>query len=369
MRLPKTRFATCALTLLAASGCAGTKPRGPEPAALGEAVYPDADWDSVPSPELAGFRRGGLDSLRAYLASLPTTAFIAVVGGRVLLAYGDPDSLSYLASARKSVLSMLYGRYVEDGRIRLDRSLADLGLDDREGLSPAEKQATVADLLGARSGVYHPASNPGDNLAEAPPRGSQPPGTYYLYSNWDFNALGTIFEQETGRGIYDVLETDLARPIGMQDFRREIHRRTGDTTRSRHLAYHMVLSTRDMARLGYLMLRNGRWRQQQVVPAGWVTRSTRVVTPAREMNPPALRTGGLGYGYLWWILERPPSDPLAGSYSARGAYGQFILVVPRLDLVVAHKRAVTEGDERSVSWPEFMGAVDRLVAARCGSRC
>ena len=53
----------------------------------------------------------------------------------------------------------------------------------------------VEHLLSARSGVYHPASNGGDDLASAPPRGSQAPGAYYLYSNWDFNVAGAIFEQ------------------------------------------------------------------------------------------------------------------------------------------------------------------------------
>jgi CubicO group peptidase (beta-lactamase class C family) len=116
--------------------------------------------------------------------------------------------------------------------IRLDKTLADLKIDDHGGLLESEKQATVADLLGARSGVYHEASNSGDNLAVAPPRGSQKPGTYFLYSNWDFNALGTIFEQETGQSIYDALERDLVTPIGMQDFDRSTHRRNGDAKKS-----------------------------------------------------------------------------------------------------------------------------------------
>ncbi len=50
-----------------------------------------------------------------------------------------------------------------------------------------------------------------------------------LYSNWDFNALGGAFEIMTKRDIYDALESDLARPIGMQDFDRSIHRKTGDS--------------------------------------------------------------------------------------------------------------------------------------------
>jgi CubicO group peptidase (beta-lactamase class C family) len=356
--------------LVLAVGCSsgqGAASVAPQAGAAGP-TFPGTSWEVIAEPAAVGYRASGLAAVRDYLATLPTTAFMAVVGGRVLFSYGDLDSLSYLASARKSVLSMLYGKYVADGTVKLDRTLAQLGIDDRQPLSAEEKQATVADLLGARSGVFHPASNPGDNLDSAPPRGSVRPGTYYLYSNWDFNALGTIFEQETHRGIYDALEADLARPIQMEDWRREIHERTGDTTRSRHLAYHMVLSTRDMARLGLLMLREGRWRDRQVLPRDWVKRSTAVVTPSREMHPEPTRRGGLGYGYLWWLLEEPTSSPLAGAYSARGAWGQYILVVPKLDLVVAHKRAPERnGDE--VGWQAFMGAVNRLIAARCQGRC
>ncbi len=121
------------------------------------------------------------------------------------------------------------------------------------------RRATVEHLITARSGVYHPASNPGDNLADAPPRGSQEPGDYMLYSNWDFNAAGAAFEDLTGLNIYDALETDLARPLGFQDWDRSMHQKSGDTSRSVNLAYHMVLSTRDMARLGLLMLREGDW--------------------------------------------------------------------------------------------------------------
>ena len=146
------------------------------------------------------------------------------------------------------------------GRCGSARRFQELGIDDLGGPTDQEREATVEDLLGAGSGVYHAASNPGDNLADAPPRGSQKHGAYYWYSNWDFNALGTSFEQETGRNIYDALEAELAQPIGFEDWNRAVQVRSGDTTRSIHKAYHMHLSTRDMARVGYLMLRGGRFR-------------------------------------------------------------------------------------------------------------
>ena len=331
-------------------------------------VYPAAEWERINEVRCAGWSAHGLDSVAAHLATLSTTGFVAISGGRILMQYGDLERVSYLASVRKSVLSMLYGIHVERGEIDLDQTLAQLGIDDIGELSDQEKRATIRHLLMARSGVYHQASNSGDDLASAPPRGSQQPGTYYLYSNWDFNALGTIFEQETGQSIYDALEIDITRPIGFQDFDRSIHRRTGDATRSRHLAYHMHFSTRDMARIGYLMLRDGRWEDRQIVPTAWVRESTQAHTRVHEMNPVRRRDGVFGYGYLWWVFDRPELGPrYSGAYSGLGAVGQHILVMPALDLVVAHK--TEPGDGRSVSHGQFLEVVALLVRAHCAQRC
>lgn len=180
-------------------------------------------------------------------------------------------------------------------------------------------------------------------------------------------ALGTIFEQETKQDIYDALEKDLARPIGMQDFDRKTHRRTGDASRSRHLAYHMNLSTRDMARVGYVMLRGGRWRTTQIVPADWARKISSVVTPVHELNPATERQGPFGYGYLWWVWDGPAATgPYDGAYTGLGAVGQFITVFPKLDLVVAHK--TVPGEKRNVSGEQYQGLLDLLVAARgCGT--
>jgi CubicO group peptidase (beta-lactamase class C family) len=344
---------------------AATEGRGCEPL---PPVYPAAQWQRIAVVECAGWSSAGLDSVRALLAGMSTTGMMAVVGGRVLMEYGDPQVVSYLASVRKSVLSMLYGIYVERGVIDLDETLAQIGIDDIGGLTDAEKQATVRHLLSARSGVYHAASNSGDDLASAPPRGSQAPGTYYLYSNWDFNALGTIFETKTAKDIYDALEEHIARPVSMQDFDRSIHRKSGDTTRSVHRAYHMHFSTRDMARVGYLMLREGNWAGNQIVPRAWVHESTRPITRRTEMNPVRRRDGVFGYGYLWWVFDREDlPDAYDGAYTGLGAVGQQILVMPRLDLVVAHK--TQPGDGRSVSHNQFLEVVEVLVRAHCAQAC
>jgi CubicO group peptidase (beta-lactamase class C family) len=332
------------------------------PALAPRAVFPGAEWDRIADPEAAGYSSQRLERARVIAQDLETTGLMVIVNGRVLLEHGDTARVSYLASVRKSVLAMLFGNYVAGGKVRLDKSLRELGITDLGGLSEQEREATIADLLAARSGVYHPASNSGDNLADAPPRGSQKRGTYYLYSNWDFNALGTIFEQETGRNIFDALETDLARPIGMQDFKRDLHRKSGDMTQSMHPAYHMHFSTRDMARVGYVMLRNGEWAGRQVVPADWARRIVTPVTRLHEMNPPSLRNGRFGYGYLWWIFDGTAArGPYEGAYTGIGAIGQFITVLPKLDMVVAHKKA--PGD-RTISPDDYLRLLDAIVAAR-----
>ena len=245
--------------------------------------------------------------------------------------------------------------------------IPDLGIDDREGLTPEEQRATVADLLAARSGIYHPASNPGDDLAHAPPRRSRARGTYFLYNNWDFNALGAIFEKETGRNIYDALDSDLVRPLGMEHFDRSAQRKSGDSTRSRYPAYHMWLSTRDMARLGHLMLRRGAWNGRQVIPAEWVDRMVTPATRWNEMNPSFHRNGPFGYGYLWWIWDgRHAVGAYRGAYTGLGAVGQHITILPVLDLVVVHKTRPGQG--RSVSHQQYMDVLDVLVQSGCRLR-
>jgi CubicO group peptidase (beta-lactamase class C family) len=337
------------------------------PAHAQRPTFPGASWDRITNPDSAGWAHKDLDSARARLSRLATTGLLAIADGRVLLEYGDVREVSYLASARKSVLSMLFGKYVGDGTVRLDRTLAQMGIDDVGGLTPQEREATIRDLITARSGVFHAASNPGDDLASAPPRGSKPHGTYQLYSNWDFNALGTAFERETNRNIYDALESDLARPLGMEDFTRSAQQKLGDTTLSKHLAYHMWFSTRDMARLGYLMLRGGNWNGRQLIPREWVAQTTRAFTPVAEMNPDYRRAGPFGYGHLWWVWDgAAATGPFRGAYTAMGAFGQYITVLPSVDLVIAHKTRPDAGKDTPLN--AYLGIVNALLMARCHAR-
>ena len=329
-------------------------------------VFPGESWEVLRGPELAsaGWDAEVLRELNVFLRdSANSTGIVVAERGRVVFRYGDIEELSYLASVRKSILAMLYGPWVENGTIDLDWTLADIGVDDIGGLLPVERQATIDHLVTARSGVYHPASNGGDNLADAPERGSQEPGTYMLYSNWDFNAAGAVFEQLTGRDIYDEAQAQIATPIGFEDWDRSAQRKSGDLSISRNPAYHFWISTRDMARIGHLMLNEGNWDGRQVISRDWARRIVSVVTPLEEMNPVGRRDGYFGYGYMWWVFDGPTAvGPFEGAYTGRGAVGQWITVLPAIDLVIAHKTNNAYG--RTTAWDSWHRLIEMLLEAK-----
>jgi CubicO group peptidase (beta-lactamase class C family) len=334
-------------------------------------IEPGLDWARFASPKDAGFSSAALEAVEAQLYAMPTTALMIVVSGKVAYRYGDVDQACYLASARKSILSMLFGRYVANGTIDLDRTMGELGIDEPDGLLPIEKSARIRDLLIASSGVYHPAGSPGDD-PNAPPRGSKQPGTFFHYNNWDFNALGAIFEKLTGKSVFRALDEELAKPLQFQDFELSRQRMMGFENQSRYLAYHLFLSARDMARLGLLMVRRGNWKGQQIVPAAWVRESTKERVPAEQVG----RGGGLGYAYLWWIPQSHTAPQWAGAFMASGQFGQFLLMLPAIDTVIVHRRAVTDEyaiarnlgktkfEPTRVLAPDFLRIADMIVAAR-----
>jgi CubicO group peptidase (beta-lactamase class C family) len=238
-----------------------------------------------------------------------------------------------------------------------------LNIDDVGGLLPIEKKATIGHVITARSGVYHPASYAGDDLAQAPPRGSQTPGTYMLYSNWDFNVAGAIFEQLTKRDIYDELQAQLAIPLQFEDWDRAAQHKEGDLTVSKYPAYPIWVSTRDMARIGYLMLNEGEWNGRQIISRDWARRIVGVVTPVQAMNPVRRRDGYFGYGYMWWVWDGPKAvGPFKGAYSAVGAVGQWITVFPSINVVVAHKTNNIYG--RSTSAESWQRIIELLFEAK-----
>lgn len=310
-----------------------------------EAVFfPDTSWEYIANSESYGWDASKLRHLQDMVKdSTNATGLVVVQSGKILLDFGNIEEVSYIASCRKSLLSMLYGNYVENGTINLQTSLAELDIDDVGGLLPSERTATIADLLQSKSGVFHIASNEGGNEFLFPERGSKKPNTYFVYNNWDFNAAGYIFEQLTGKSIYQAFERDIANNIGCEDWDIAKQYKSGDTTKSKFKAYHFVLSTRDMARVGYLMLRKGTWHNVQVIPQHWVETITTISTSLEEMKTvdPRIKEWSWykwGYGMMWRIWDSPEQAPeLEEAYTATGNMGQYITIIPSLDVVVALK--------------------------------
>ena len=100
--------------------------------------WPANGWESG-APEAAGWSREGLDRAWRYADTISTATLMIVQGGRVVASRGDLAHGYQCHSVRKSFLSALIGIHEEAGRIDLSRTLADLGIDDKEGLSDLEK--------------------------------------------------------------------------------------------------------------------------------------------------------------------------------------------------------------------------------------
>jgi CubicO group peptidase (beta-lactamase class C family) len=344
--------------------------------------FPGKDWQLV-SPESEGYSSKKLEALRAWLAAGPTTAMVIVVHGHMIFSYGDTALVSKVASVRKSILSILYGKYVENNTIDLNKKVEQLGLaEPGNPFLPIEKNATLEQLLAGRSGIY-PLSDwvPPDKdllVASQPHRGSELPGMYFHYNDWDFNAAGTAFEKLTGKNIYDALETDLAEPLQMQDFDRSKQKKITHQGQV-HPEYAMYLSTRDMARIGLLMLRNGNWAGKQVVPVSWVANSANAVTSFEEMNPPYLRSAGAperwGFGLMWWVWDASPYPgniyitPFQGAYEARGTAGQYITILPAKDMVLVHKVYIDVYPQPAISQEEWDTITNMAISAACSGPC
>lgn len=291
----------------------------------------------------ANFSQAKLDELTTYIdKNSATTGLVVLHQGKMIYEYGNIRKLSYIASCRKSVLSMLYGKYVEDGTIDLNTTIGELGLDEADGLLPKEKKATIDHLITSRSGVHHVASNGGYDKANFLERGSVEPGEYFVYNNWDFNAAGHILELYAKKSIYEEMEEQLAIPLGFQDWNIKNQRKSGNKSKSQYKAYHMYLSTRDMAKIGQLMLNEGMWEGKQLISKDWLRKTLTTVTPLETMEerygPASPETIQMSYGYMWWLLDHyKGKEVYEDAYSAIGYGGQFITVFPALDLVIAHK--------------------------------
>ena len=242
-------------------------------------------------------------------------------------------------SVSKSFTSALVGIAIEQGAMRgVEEKVLDFfpDVDGIANLDDRKRRLTVEDLLTMRSGTdYHErgSDSPHSRLNRLA-RGwdrfylDRPmvsdPGSRFQYDSGGVILLSSLLQRRTGLHADRFAERHLFAPLeitGSSWFRnRDGHPHTGGG---------LSLRPRDMAKLGLLYLRKGRWGDRQVVPASWVERSTRRhVDLDREPH-------NTGYGYLWWIYEPDPGGSSGEEvYAAAGFQGQYIFVVPEHDLVV-----------------------------------
>jgi CubicO group peptidase (beta-lactamase class C family) len=354
--MPRSSLFVAMTTLVA--GCTPTLAGAPAPAVRN----PTAGWLQYRSPEAAGFSSAKLARAQSYADSVKSGAVMVVYRGAVVVAWGDVSRKLELHSVRKSMVSALFGIAADRHQVSLDATLGELRITDRGALTAVEQGARVRDLLAARSGVFLPAAYADisqDN--ERPPRGSHAPNTFWFYNNWDFNTLGTIYEQTVEPALYESLAARLARPIGMEDFTPDDGFLVYEPSSSVHPAHTMRMSTRDLARFGQLYLQGGQWNGRQVVPRAWVAEST---SPKSNVGQTQR-----GYGYLWWTQAAGP----VGSYPevdrrnlfyGSGTGGQLVAVIPSDELVIVHRGDTDHG--RNVSGRDAWRIVDLILAARTG---
>lgn len=307
--------------------------------------FPDSSWMVYDNPDKLGWDTDKLNDVGNYADNLESAALMVIHKGVLIYDWGATDEKYITQSMRKGLLSSLYGAYWDQGKIDLNTTLGELGVDDNPPLTKTERTATIENLLQSSSGIYHSALYElGQSKREKPARGTHRPGETWYYNNWDFNALGTIFEQIIDQKLGVAFKDKIATPLQMQDFASEdvayiTQENLGEKmmgNQSEHPAYMFSMSARDMARFGLLYLSKGNWNGKQILSEEWLEKSWDPV--AIEMYQ-----GVLNFGYLWWVFEN--GDIYVNKdmgfegdiYFTSGNRGHAVFVIPYLDLVVVHR--------------------------------
>lgn len=242
-------------------------------------------------------------------------------------------------SASKSLLSALVGIAIERGDISgVGATVGELLPGYAEGLAPEKRAITLEQLLSMSSGL---ASTSGEHYGAWVSSGdwtraalARPlvgdAGDAFGYSTGSSHVVSAVLTEATGRTALDYAREHVAGPLGIT-----IHSWQGSPEGYSFGGNSVRMTPRDLARLGQLYLQEGRWNGRQVVPEGWVRRSTR-----RHAEGWPHRYGA--YGYLWWL---PPDDPW-DSFAAVGYGGQFLYVVPELDMLLVTTATIeSKGEE------------------------
>lgn len=235
-----------------------------------------------------------------------------------------PDDLRISWSVAKSYLSALFGVLLAEGAID--------SIDDPvtkyapELVGSAYDGASIRNVLNMASGVtfdedyFDPKSDINrmgrvvalggtldDFTASFTDRFAEP-GETWQYVSIDTHVIGMVIRGATGRSVPELMSEKILVPLGLE---RDGYYLT-DGAGVAFVLGGLNFTTRDFARFGQMILQNGEYGGQQVVPSDWVTESTAASAPTAP--------GKIGYGYQWWI----PVDARPGEFLGRGVYGQYL---------------------------------------------
>lgn len=154
------------------------------------------------------------------------------------------------------------------------------------------------------------------------------PGTEFFYSSGNAHVLSAIIQQTSGLNTHEFAQQHLFEPLGITgtSWQKDIDGIVKG-------GWGLEMTPRDMAKLGYLYLKQGVWDGRQIVPASWIEATTTEYIQV----PEPLETWDLHIGYLWWLHADGP-------YAAHGMKGQFIYVVPESDLVVVFTSDIPDAE-------------------------
>jgi CubicO group peptidase (beta-lactamase class C family) len=300
----------------------------------GETAWPTKAWP-VSTPEEQGMQSGALARLVETVGKYPQDSLLIVRHGKIVLdAYYtpyQPNIAHDLRSVTKSVVSTLTAIELRNGQLdSVDHPVIDLFPDKPiQNIDENKKAMTVQHLLDMTSGIEwtEKAYTPDETVMrmyQAPDRTafvlnqpmSNAPGAKFYYNSGNPYVLSALITAKTGQNALDYAKKELFGPLGITSAKWGGVDAQGVTDGEAGLS----LAPHDMARFGYLYLHNGMWEDKQIIPSSWVDQA--------RMGKVAA-TFGFHYANLWWSL------PEKGAYMAFGRHSQLIMVLPKLDVVVA----------------------------------
>ncbi|UXP33010.1 beta-lactamase family protein [Reichenbachiella agarivorans] len=242
-----------------------------------------------------------------------------------------------LRSVTKSVLALLTGIAIDQGFIQNEDEpvLKHLsGWQVKKNDDARKEQITIRDLLMMSSGLdcndwdksskgqedrVYRQKNWIQYTLDLPQRYN--PGDTAMYCSMGTVLLAEVISQSSGLSIQEFASKYLFEPLGIKNASWDHTNGKSDVPNS---AKRLYMTPRDMAKIGELILNNGRWHDQQIIPEEWIMRATSEQT----------RLTDIAYGYLWWILPIQRDELVYQTLSATGNGGQYIMVLPELQAVV-----------------------------------